>query len=324
MVRWIAATALLAGCMGAHNDREEQRDNNDGRDQVPALPKNLPKPAAFDGARAMGYLKAVCAIGPRMSGTEGMRKQQQLLRKHFEDLGLKVTMQNFRAKQVTVKDEINMTNMIVCFAPEKTKRVILCSHYDTRPIADQEDDPRKWREPFVSANDGGSGVALLMELANHFKNLKIDVGVDLVFFDGEEFIWDSKKDRYFIGSEHFAQSWIRSKARPDYVGAILLDMVGGKDAKFPQEFHSRQFSGDLCQSVWRLAKTLKMSAFKDEHGHTVLDDHLELQKVGIPAIDIIDFDYTHWHKLSDTPEQCSAESLTQVATVLSVWIQIAK
>ena len=143
-----------------------------------------------------------------------MKKQQELIKKHFEDLGAKVQFQNFNAKQNSVKGKIEMTNIIVSFQPDKKRRVILCSHYDTRPIADQEPDPRDWRKPFVSANDGGSGVAFLMELGNHMKDLKTNVGVDFVFFDGEEYIFETEgpnKDRYFFGSEAFREDLAASQ-----------------------------------------------------------------------------------------------------------------
>src|SRR5439155_14686875 len=123
----------------------------------------------------------------------------------------------------TGKKVIPMTNMIVSFFPERDRRVILCSHYDTRPIADQEPDERKWREPFVSANDGGSGVAFLMEMAHHMKDLPAKVGVDFVIFDGEEYIFDHRRDtdEYFFGSKHFAKTWKKDKDkdRPNYTAA---------------------------------------------------------------------------------------------------------
>src|SRR5262249_61441842 len=121
-----------------------------------------PAPAPFDAKRAMGYLDALCKIGPRISGSDGMTKQQELLAKHFTKLGGKVERQQFTARQRSQRGQVAMANLIVRWHPERQRRIILCSHYDTRPIADQEPDERKWREPFVSANDGGSGVALLM------------------------------------------------------------------------------------------------------------------------------------------------------------------
>ena len=191
-----------------------------------------------------------------------------------------------------------------------------------------EEDPRKWREPFVSANDGASGVALLMELAGHFKEIKPAVGVDLVFFDGEEYIFDPNNDKYFFGSEHFAQEYRKSRPQGQtrYLGAILLDMVGGKDARFPVERHSAQLAPGLVQQVWGLAQRLDCPAFRADalSDVAVEDDHVALNRHGIPAVDIIDFNYPHWHRLTDVPENCSGESLGQVARVLSVWLQWLK
>lgn len=283
------------------------------------------KPVPFDGKRAMGYLADVCKIGPRISGTEGMTKQQELIQKHFEKLGAKVTHQKFTARQKSTRKDVEMANMVVSFFPDRKRRVILCSHYDTRPIADQEENRRKWNDPFVSANDGGSGVALLMELGNHMKDLKTQVGVDFVFFDGEEYIFEPQKDEYFFGSKHFGDEYkkARQKDRDStvYLAAVLLDMVGGKDAKFPVEPNSAWLAGALVKDLWAVAKQQGCTAFKEENGTPVEDDHLALNRAGIPAVDIIDFEYTHWHKLTDVPENCSADSLTQVATVLSVWLQ---
>jgi hypothetical protein len=306
-------------------DLYEHHDGQFGADR--AKQGQDAKPVAFDGKRAMGYLEKICAIGPRISGSRAMKKQQEIIKKHFEEIGAKVAYQTFMAKQNSVKGEVEMTNIIISFQPEKKRRVILCSHYDTRPIADQEKDPRDWYRPFVSANDGGSGVALLMELGNHMKDLKMNVGVDFVIFDGEEYIYKTEganRDRYFIGSEHFAKTWRKTKDRCDYSAAILLDMIAGKQIRFPLEVNSYRFYPELCKEIWGIAREQNVKAFMPQWGHEVQDDHLSLQKVGIPAIDIIDFDYPHWHKLSDTPENCSGASMEQVAKVLSVWLQRTK
>jgi len=251
-----------------------------------------------------------------------------LLKKHFEDKGGKVTFQKFTAKQHD-REAVEMANMIVSWQPDKPRRVILCSHYDTRPIADQEPQQKKWHEPFISANDGGSGVALLMELANHMKGLKTNVGVDFVLFDGEEYIF-KQGDDYFFGSQHFASEYAKSrqtkKEVPTYLGAILLDMVGGKKAKFPIEQNSWSLASNLVTALWKIADEQKCTAFRSDEfsKFRVEDDHIALNKVRIPAVDIIDFDYEHWHRLTDLPENCSGESLEQVSKVLSVWIQRVK
>lgn len=304
-------------------DGQEKRIEFAGdRDPIAQAPLAAVKPIDIDGDRTMGYLKSICAVGPRISGTPGMKDQQTLIRKHFEGLGLKVVEQRFDGKQRSKPGSVEMTNLIVPIHPEKKRRVILCSHYDTRPIADQEPNPQRWRDDFVSANDGGSGVALLMELANHYKSLDLQVGIDLVFFDGEEYIFNRDIDQYFLGSKHFAQSWYKDRKNgPQYVGAILLDMIAGQHASFPVEGHSYQRNRPLVDEVWKIADEMKTTVFRNRMGDAVLDDHLSLQAVGIPAIDIIDFSYPHWHRLTDTPDQCSAEPMRQVARVLSVWAQ---
>jgi Zn-dependent M28 family amino/carboxypeptidase len=259
-----------------------------------------------------------------------MKKQQEFLKKHFEELGGTIEFQRFTARQLSRKDQqVEMANMIVSWFPERQRRVILCSHYDTRPIADQERNRRDWDKPFISANDGGSGVALLMELANHMKKLDTQVGVDFVFFDGEEYIYDPGDglrdgDKYFFGSEHFAKEYKRTKPKHRYIGAILFDMIAGKNAQFPIEQHSWISAGALAQDLWRVAEREKCTAFLNRMGQGVRDDHIALNANGIPAVDIIDFDYPHWHKLSDTPENCSASSLAQVAKVVIAWLKIVR
>ena len=279
----------------------------------------------FDAKRAMGYLEELCKIGPRISGTPGMTKQQEMLRRHFESFGAKVEFQRFTARQKSRREPVDMANLIASWRPERTRRVILCSHYDTRPIADQE--PRnRWHQPFLSANDGGSGVALLMELAHIVKDLKINVGVDFVLFDGEEYIFNPAPDgdRYFFGSEHFAQTYQKDRPRYRYIAAVLLDMIGGKNARFPVEQNSFFRAGALVEELWTVARQQRCDAFEYRQGPEVRDDHLALNKAGIPAVDIIDFEYAHWHRLSDVPSNCSGESLSQVARVLVAWLKQVK
>ncbi len=331
MARWlIGGAALLAAgyfLMPFFGFNDDKAADGQEKQRTPFAADRAPaevQPAAFDGQRAMEYLEKICAIGPRMSGTKGMKEQQELIRAHFNKLGVKIQEQTFSAQQNSQKKAVEMTNLVVSFHPEKNRRVILCSHYDTRPIADQEADPRKWREPFVSANDGGSGVAFLMEMGRHVKDLNLKVGVDFIFFDGEEYIFERTRDKYFYGSEHFAKSWLKNKKQPAYLAAVLLDMIAGQGAKFPVEGNSWFKSRELCLDIWRTAGELKCPAFLSQQGQHVLDDHLALQNAGIPAIDIIDFDYPHWHRLSDVPGNCAPDVLLQVANVLSVWMQRVK
>ena len=278
-------------------------------------------PVTIDGKRFMTYLEAICDLGPRQSATPGMKKQQELITAHFEKLKLKVTRQEFAGKQVSKAEAVPMVILIISVNPDKTAGHHLQPHYDTRPLADQEPDPRKWNRPFVSANDGASGVAFMMEFANHLGDMKIDVGLDFVLFDGEEYLFDREKDKYFLGSEHFAKTWKADPNRPNYAGAVLLDMIAGKNPSFPAEDHSFTRAKGLCTEIWGLAEELKCRSFVSRIGPNVLDDHISLQEVGIPAIDIIDFDYPNWHRLADRPASCDPAGPTQVGKVLSVWLQ---
>jgi Peptidase family M28 len=286
------------------------------------------KPAPFDGTRAMGYIKELCAIGPRISGSAGMKKQQEVIETHFKKLGGQVNWQRFTAKQNSQPKPVEFANMIVSWNPDNKRRVILCTHYDTRPKADQEENFRKWDDPFVSANDGTAGVAWLMELAHHMKALPLQVGVDFVLFDGEEYVFDgpnptlSQRDQYFLGSSYFATEYQKKPPGHKYVAAVLQDMAAGKDARFPIEQNSQILAGPLTSSIWRLAGELNVKEFRPELSrYAVQDDHLALNRAGIPTTDIIDFDYKHWHRLTDLPDQCSPETMTGVATVLTVWLQ---
>jgi len=282
------------------------------------------KAGPFDGERAVAYVSAICDIGPRISGTAGMKKQQELLEKHFEKHGATVTYQKFEARQPSRDRDVSMANMIVTWHPKAERRLIICCHYDTRPIADEERRHDDWTKPFVSANDGASSVAFMMELAHHMKDLKLEVGVDFVIFDGEEYIYDKNKDKYFLGSEHFAAEFKKQKDGPKYLGGILLDLFAGKGAVYKVEPYSNLHAGPLVEDIWKQAESLGVSNFKFEYGPEAMDDHIALNKAGIPCIDIIDFSYEHWHKLSDTPDKCSAESMANVAKVILAWLPKVK
>jgi hypothetical protein len=273
----------------------------------------------------MRYLTRLCEIGPRISGSDGMRRQQELLKEHFEKLGATVQFQKFTARQVSRPQPVEMTNMVIVWRPQAARRVIFCGHYDTRPIADQEPDRNRWNETFLSANDGTSTVAFLMELAHHVNAASLNIGLDFVLFDGEEYIFDPTpgRDQYFFGSREFARQYQqRRPGDPVYLGAILLDLFASPTAKLPKEPNSVFLAGFLVEQVWGTAAKLNVPLFAPEQATTAVeDDHLALNRVGIPAIDLIDFSYPHWHRLSDRPENVSGATMAQVAKVLTVWVQ---
>jgi len=319
---WLIATAgvfaLLAGVLVFFHPLDAKPKKEDSGD--PAARKAGP----FDGERAVAYVTTICDLGPRVSGSEAMAKQQELAQKHFEKNGATVTLQKFEGKQPSQAKAVPMVNLIASWHPDRKTRVMICGHYDTRPIADRETNVRDWTKPFAGANDGASAVAFLMELSQHVQGLKTEVGVDLVLFDGEEWIHDPKADKFFLGSDHFAAEYQRARGGPKYKAAILLDLFAGKGATFPVEENSRILAGPLVEDVWKLADSLGVKSFKWEQGPEVLDDHMALNRAGIPAVDIIDFDYPHWHRLSDTPDKCSPESMANVAKVLMAWLEKVK
>ncbi|MBV8556658.1 MAG: M28 family peptidase [Planctomycetaceae bacterium] len=290
---------------------------------TPAKAAAAPAPAPIDAARAYGYLKAICGLGPRPAGSAANTRQRAMVAAHFKKMGAAVREQPFEANDPRTGAKVAMANLIGAWYPERTQRVVLGAHYDTRPFPDQERDPTRRSLPFLGANDGASGVALLMEIAHHLDGLPTPWGVDLILFDGEELVY-GQEGEYFLGSKAFARAYdesVRSRrATSRYVAALVLDMVGDRNLQIDQEQHSYNFTFNLVQEVWGVARRLKATAFRNRIGMAVNDDHLPLIEAGIPAIDLIDFDYPYWHTTRDLPEQCSGESLAQVGRVVTAWL----
>lgn len=278
----------------------------------------------FDGQRAYEDLKRLCALGPRPSGSAGMRAQQQLLREHFGNLGAQVRLQEFTARHPVDGSPVAMANLIVTWHPDARERVLLCAHYDTLPLPML--DPVDPRGVFVGANDGASGTAILMELGREMAGLRPRWGVDFVFFDGEEFIF-SEQHPYFLGSEHFARQYRDNPPPYRYRYAVLLDMVGDADLQIYQEQNSMWWrdTRPLVLDIWGQARRLGVREFIPRIKYEIRDDHLSLRNIaGIPACVIIDFDYPAWHTRQDIPEQCSALSLAKVGWVIRQWLERAR
>jgi hypothetical protein len=291
------------------------------RDQPKPAGENQPaKPSVriptFSGARALEQLVAQTKFGPRNPGSVGHSTCRQYLvdemRKYADD----VKLQDF--DHVGYEGErFHLTNIIASFKPQTQSRVLLCAHWDTRPRADNDENKARRDQPIIGANDGASGVAILLELASLFKQSPPPVGVDLVLFDGEDYGKEGDPESYLLGARYFA-----SHLSSDYRFGILLDMVGDKFLDIPREQHSVKYAPDIVQMVWNTAHALGYSQFMDEQGNLMTDDHLPLNEAGVKTIDIIDFNYPDptnrfWHSHNDTPENCSAESLEAVGTVLT-------
>ena len=284
------------------------------------------EPAQFSGTRAMEYLEAICELGPRPSGSKGMEKQRELLIRHFQKAGAKVFRQAFRSRDGRNGEWVRMENLIVSWHPDRNDRVLLGVHYDTRPYPDR--DRRDPRGIFLGANDGASGVAVLMELADSMSELKGSVGVDFVLFDAEEYVFEERRDSYCLGSLFFARQYAGSRKAGTisyaYRCGVILDMVGDRNLTIWQEQQSVDWpdTRPVVESIWATAKKLQIREFVPRPKYLINDDHVPLRMTGgIPTCDIIDFDYPHWHTTQDIPANCSAHSLGLVGQVILSWLQ---
>ena len=293
-----------------------------GESRKPAQDQPLSK---FDGQTAFKFLKKVCDIGPRVSGSQGMKLQQDLIQKHFEDLGAGVYPQEFKVRHPNNGSIVQLKNMLIRWHPDRDKRLLICCHYDTRPFADR--DPVNPRGTFIGANDGGSGVGLLCELGNHMTELDGNIGVDFVFFDAEEFVFVNRRDQMFVGSTHFAQEFRAKRVKANYIAGVLVDMVADKNLQIYYEKNSIKKAPIVTREIWGIAGRLGIKEFVPKSRHTIRDDHLPLNQIArIPVCDIIDFDFpvsgnSYWHTQKDIAKNCSADSLEKVGTVVLTWIR---
>lgn len=256
----------------------------------------------------MALLKEQCAFGPRPVGSGAHAKTRDYLVDRMKALADKTYVQDFTYRTMP------LTNVVGVFNPSATRRVMLCAHWDTRPRADMEIDPAKAARPILGANDGASGVAVLLEMARCLKAKPPKVGVVLVLLDGEDFGNFERDEGVFLGSRRFARA-PSEFGHLDY--GILLDMIGDANLEIPREGNSEQLAGKVNDKVYAAAKALGHGAiFTDQVKFTISDDHMPLNRAGIPTIDLIDFDYGPWHTLDDTPDKCSAKSLSVVGDVL--------
>lgn len=292
---------------------------------LPGVAAEETRVAGPDPARAYRYLQSVCRLGPRPSGSRGMQSQQRLLASHFARFGARVTRQSFDRPDPRNGKAVRMTNLVVSWHPRRTTRVLLCCHYDTRPFPDL--DPVNPRGRFIGANDGGSGVALLMELAHHMRRLDTRVGVDFVFFDAEEYLFQRGNrtlGQFFHGSTHFATVYRDRPPAHKYVAGVLLDMIGDRDLQIFVEKKSLYYAPKVVDGIWKTARRLKVEQFKDRPRpkHDIDDDHVPLNRIAkIPTCDLIDFDFPHWHTTRDNLRACSGTSLAAVGRVVLGWLE---
>jgi len=279
----------------------------------------------FDGSRAMELVEYQCDFGPRFPGSKGHND--------FSD-SLKVFLDNLVEMNLVYKDSVyssvgnsmvEITNMHARFNPRASDRILFLAHWDTREFADKDENIESRSMPVIGANDGASGTAILMTLAEMLSNNPpINIGVDLLFLDGEDMGSYGDSDSWALGAKSFSKNL--KKPFPKY--AVCLDMVGDSEQEFLIEGFSYRYAPEIVKKVWQLANNLGYSQFKYSLGQQIIDDHYMLfQNTGIPSIDIIDFQYPNsqdnfWHTIHDTPDKCSAHSLEAVGTVISTLIYL--
>jgi hypothetical protein len=270
---------------------------------LPAANSNAP--LVFNGDSAYQHVLAQVAIGPRPTGSEAGWATGDYILAELEKAGWPAEAQEFLFKGVKGRNIIGKKG--------QGPIIILGAHYDTRPAANKDPDPAKQGEWIEGANDGASGVAVLLELARTLEADTLANEVWLAFFDAE--------DRgnlggwpFSVGARHMAQNL---KVNPQ--GVVVIDMIGDADQ---QIFYERYSNPVLSQEIWAVAAQLGYQAYLiPQPKHTIIDDHIPFLERGIPAIDMIDFDYPYWHTTADTADKVAPASLERVGRTLEVWLE---
>ena len=283
-----------------------------------AEPKSSPPqktPLPFDSNRAFEILKKQCEFGPRPPDSDAHRKTKDYLFTELKKYADTVTLQAYTFEVDTnsvppQRKTLHMNNIIAEFGGNHSETLLLAAHWDTRPCADQDPNTDNQREPIIGANDGASGVAVLLEIARILKATPPPRRIIIILFDGEDY--GKTTDQMFLGSRYFAKNM--GKWKPDY--GILLDMIGDKDLQIPIERYSWNANSEFVSAIWHRAEELGLVPFQRKLGYAVMDDHVPLIKAGIPMVNIIDFDYPHWHTLEDTVDKCSPKSLEIVGKLV--------
>ncbi|GJM33116.1 MAG: glutamine cyclotransferase [Saprospiraceae bacterium] len=293
--------------------------------------KQVPVPR-FEKDSAYAHVVKQLEFGPRVVNSEGHQATKNWLVNKFKSYNIKVIEQNFKATAYT-GEVLNGTNIIAQYNPQSRNRILLAAHWDTRHIADSPLSKDRQNEPILGADDGASGVAVLLEVARHLEANPVDIGVDIVLFDAEDY--GESKEQYANATEERkglnswalgSQHWSKNVHTSGIQYGILLDMVGAKGARFPKEGYSMQFAPEVVNKIWKLAKQMGYSDyFHDAKGGGITDDHFFVNTIaGIKMIDIINLPInsdnkgfgSHWHTHNDNLEVIDKRSMNAVGQVL--------
>lgn len=315
---------VLGGCSGNKKNEPGLRANKQAVRQSIDVPE-------FDADSAWTYINNQVKFGPRVPNTDAHKACGEYLSEYFKNLGANVIEQKTRVKAYNNKI-LNITNIIAQFDPDNKNRIVLCAHWDTRPFADHDEDTTLWNTPIDGANDGGSGVGVLMEIGRHISKKSTRVGIDIILFDAEDYgepVFDEKYypgDFWCLGSQYWAANPHKKAYYAKY--CLLLDMVGAADALFTREGISMQYASNIVNKVWNTAARLGYERyFIKDNSEELIDDHLYINEIAhIPSIDIIQHDPdsdsyfgSYWHTHADNMEIINRETLKAVGqTILQV------
>lgn len=279
-----------------------------------------PRPGRFDGESALRYAKAQVDFGPRVPGTPGAKAAGDWIVARMRERADTVIVQSWTQ---TLSDgrQVPLRNILARFRPDLPDRVLYVTHWDTRPVSDEAEDPAQRTVPVPGANDGASGVGLLVALGDALKATPPAVGVDLLFVDGEDYGNFGAMQDVLMGSTYFAAHLPTPTYRPIF--GVLWDMIGDRDLRIKQEQNSVAQAPEVVRRVWRQAAEMGYDdVFVDEQmAFPVTDDHIPLLKVGLRVIDVIDYEYPYHHRPTDTIDKISARSLLIVGDVAEALVR---
>jgi glutaminyl-peptide cyclotransferase len=266
----------------------------------------------FNGRTAFGYVQQQLAFGPRVPNTPSHVRAGDWLQARLRQRADTVVVQAF-TQRTSKGTTLRLRNFFARFRPQASDRILFLAHWDSRPKADKSPNLGQQQLPVPGANDGASGVAVLLSVADALKARAPSVGVDLLFVDGEDWGDFADSTETLLGARYFV-----AHLPPGYTTlyAVLFDMVGDKDLQFVQEGYSAARAPEVLQRVWDTAKGLGYErVFVPRIGEALTDDHVPLQQAGIRAIDVIDFTFPYHHTTEDTIDKVSAASLQIVGDV---------
>ncbi|MCS7170299.1 MAG: M28 family peptidase [Candidatus Kapabacteria bacterium] len=318
---WIAAAGIAVGTIGCH-PRQHSISKNTGATDTEVARSPVP---LFDAAHAYRLIEQQIAFGPRAPGLPGHDSCRRFLRQFLTQYADTVFEQPFSRQVYGV--ELRLTNIGASFRTELPVRVLLCAHWDTRPYADEELEPRNQRVPILGANDGGSGVAVLLELARVLSQHPPPIGVDILLLDGEDYGKAGDMEHFCLGSRYAAHHY-PFPILPRWV--VVVDLVGDREAWLPWEEYSWRSAPELLQVLWEIGAKHAPSVFRKEMVAPVFDDHVPFIQAGFRAIVIIDAELVgnrspnprrrYWHTLRDTPQNISQGTLRAVGQTLVEWL----